>query len=149
MNSFSTSLEFQTSGRGIYPIEERLRQVTNRLPPGATGTVTLWIRHTSASLIVSENADPDVLTDLETVLAQLLPDGDPRYTHRLEGPDDMAAHLRSVLTQTSLVIPVVRGKLDLGQWQTIYLWEHRYAPHRRTVSVVWLGTVPVGSESTR
>ena len=140
MDVANQTLSFRTNGRGIFSIAEDVQNWLNTIPGRPTGTVTLWIRHTSASLIVSENADPDVLMDLETVLADLLPDGDPRYRHRMEGPDDMAAHLRSVLTQTSLVVPIIEGKLALGTWQTIYLWEHRYEAHTRVISLIFTGT---------
>ena len=94
----------------------------------------------SASLIVSENADPDVLRDLEMYFSQLVPDGDPRYLHTDEGPDDMPSHVRSALTLTSVSIPVSDGRLDLGTWQAVYLWEHRHAPHRRRVSLTVQGS---------
>ncbi len=99
-----------------------------------TGLCTLFVRHTSASLIIQENADPDVLADLETFLAKLVPEGS-FYRHSAEGPDDMPAHIRSVLTQTSLQIPVMNGRLALGTWQGIYLWEHRHRGHQRDVVV--------------
>jgi secondary thiamine-phosphate synthase enzyme len=99
-----------------------------------TGLCTLFVRHTSASLIIQENADPDVLADLETFLAKLVPEGG-FYRHSAEGPDDMPAHIRSVLTQTSLQIPVMNGRLALGTWQGIYLWEHRHRGHQRDVVV--------------
>ncbi len=99
------------------------------------GLCHLFIRHTSASLIVCENADPAVRHDLETFMAKLSPDGDPTFTHRQEGEDDMAAHIRSVITQTEMSVPVVDGLLALGTWQGIYLWEHRTAPHQRQVIV--------------
>jgi len=95
----------------------------------------LFIAHTSASLIICENADPDVRVDLETFMSELVPDGDRRYRHTAEGPDDMSAHVRSILTCSSLSIPITRGRLALGTWQGIYLYEHRTAPHRRRVLV--------------
>lgn len=107
-----------------------------------SGLCTVFVHHTSASLIISENADPDVRTDLEAFLTRLVPDGDPRYIHDAEGPDDMAAHVRSVLTATSLSVPVAAGRADLGTWQGIYLWEHRYAGHTRRVTVTILGVAP-------
>jgi secondary thiamine-phosphate synthase enzyme len=93
----------------------------------------------SASLIICENADPTVRSDLETFIAKLVPDGDPMFEHDDEGPDDMPAHVRSVLTQTSIGIPIERGALALGTWQGLYLWEHRTAPHRRRITVTILG----------
>ncbi|MFZ5475261.1 MAG: secondary thiamine-phosphate synthase enzyme YjbQ [Myxococcota bacterium] len=95
----------------------------------------MFVQHTSASLLVQENADADVRADLEDWLARLAPDGDPRYRHDAEGPDDMASHLRSAVTQTSLTVPVAGGRLALGRWQAIYLYEHRTAPHARHLVV--------------
>ncbi|RME22311.1 MAG: YjbQ family protein [Deltaproteobacteria bacterium] len=103
------------------------------------GLCHLFIHHTSASLVIQENADPDVLADLEAVLSRLVPDGDPIYRHVDEGPDDMPAHVKAALTATSLMIPVRGGKLDLGTWQGIYLWEHRNRGGRRRVTVSLLG----------
>ncbi len=99
----------------------------------------MWIQHTSASLIVCENADPTVRRDLEAFAARLVPDGDRLFQHTDEGPDDMPAHVRSVLTQTSIGIPIVEGDLALGTWQGLYVWEHRTAPHRRRVIVSVIG----------
>ncbi len=104
------------------------------------GLCTLFVHHTSASLLISENADPDVIGDLERFMGRLVPDGDPIYRHTAEGPDDMASHVRSVLTATTLSIPMTRGRLDLGTWQGIYLWEHRHRPHRRRLSVTIVGS---------
>ena len=103
------------------------------------GLVNVFVQHTSCSLMITENADPDVRRDLETVFARLAPDGDPAYRHDLEGDDDMAAHARSVLSGASLTIPVGDGRLLLGTWQGIYLWEHRTASHTRRVVVTVLG----------
>lgn len=97
------------------------------------GLLNLFIQHTSASLIITENADPDVRRDLESFFEKLVKDGDPLFRHDAEGPDDMPAHIRSALTQTSINIPIRNGKLALGTWQGIFLYEHRYAPHRRRV----------------
>jgi secondary thiamine-phosphate synthase enzyme len=102
------------------------------------GLCNVFLVHTSASLIIGENADPSVRRDLEAFLARLVPDGDPSYEHDAEGPDDMPSHIRAVLTQSSLVIPVVDGELGLGTWQGLYLWEHRTAAHQRRIIVtVW------------
>jgi secondary thiamine-phosphate synthase enzyme len=101
--------------------------------------VTLFVRHTSASLIVQENADPDVRADLDRFMARLVPDGDPLFRHRDEGPDDMPAHVRAALTATQLGIPLAGGRLVLGTWQAIYLWEHRARPHRRDVAIHLIG----------
>lgn len=103
------------------------------------GLVNVFVQHTSCSLMITENADPDVQRDLETIFARLAPDGDPAYRHDLEGDDDMAAHARSVLSGASLTIPVGDGRLLLGTWQGIYLWEHRTASHARRVVVTVLG----------
>ena len=104
-----------------------------------TGLLTLHLRHTSASLLIQENADPEVQRDFERFFARLVPDGDPLFRHTCEGPDDMSAHIRSALTATSLSIPLVEGRLALGLWQGIYLYEHRTAPHRRTIVAHLLG----------
>jgi secondary thiamine-phosphate synthase enzyme len=103
------------------------------------GLATVFVHHTSASLVIQENASPEVPVDLETFLGGLVPDGDRRYRHVDEGPDDMSAHVRSVLTSTSLGIPVAGGRLDLGTWQGVWLWEHRTTRHERRVSVVVVG----------
>lgn len=105
------------------------------------GVCTVFLQHTSAALILCENADPDVRRDLETILARLAPDGDPAYRHDTEGPDDMAAHARSMLTSTSVTLPVGEGRLMLGTWQGIYLFEHRTSPHARSVVVTVIGEV--------
>ncbi|MEA3412105.1 MAG: secondary thiamine-phosphate synthase enzyme YjbQ [Pseudomonadota bacterium] len=126
------SISIATRGRGTHDIT---RDVC-RFVSGAgvdTGLCHLFVRHTSASLIVCENADPVVREDLERFMASVCPDGDPRFRHTAEGPDDMPAHVRSVLTQTELTLPVADGRCDLGTWQGVYLWEHRTRPHRRTV----------------
>ena len=99
------------------------------------GLCTVFVRHTSASLLIQENADPAVLADLEHWLAKWVVDGDPLFTHGAEGPDDMAAHIRSALTQTSISVPYTNHQLMLGTWQGIYLWEHRYAPHTRELAI--------------
>ncbi|HSG76843.1 MAG TPA: secondary thiamine-phosphate synthase enzyme YjbQ [Burkholderiales bacterium] len=132
------SLNFRTRGRGTTDITAEVGQVV-RDAGVRTGLCNVFLRHTSASLILCENAAPAVRQDLETILARLAPDGDPAYAHDDEGPDDMAAHARSVLTASSLQIPVAEGRLALGTWQGIYLWEHRHAPHSRNVVVTVLG----------
>jgi secondary thiamine-phosphate synthase enzyme len=103
------------------------------------GLLTLHVRHTSASLIVQENADPQVLTDLQNFLDRLVPHGDRLYRHTAEGPDDMPAHVRAALTSTTLSLPVLDGRPALGTWQAIYLWEHRDHPHRRRIALHLLG----------
>lgn len=104
-----------------------------------SGLATLHLRHTSASLLIQENADPSVKTDFETFFSKLVPDGDPMYVHDSEGEDDMPSHIRTALTTVNLSIPILRGSLALGTWQGIYLWEHRYRGHRRQVVVHLLG----------
>lgn len=131
-------LEFPTSGRGTRDITRAVAEVVHASGV-RVGIVHVFVRHTSCSLTITENADPDVRRDLETILARLAPDGDRAYRHDLEGPDDMSAHVRSVLTDTALTIPVGDGALLLGTWQGIYLWEHRTAPQRRSVVVTVLG----------
>ena len=128
------SLTVQTDGRGAYDLSHDVQRLV-RQSGVATGICHVFIRHTSASLMISENADPAVLRDLETFMARNVPDGDPMFTHTAEGPDDMPAHVRSVLTQSDLSIPVSDGRCALGTWQGIYLWEHRHAPHTRQVVV--------------
>lgn len=125
-------IECRTKGRGLYELTDRVQE---HVSAGADGMCNVFIHHTSASLIITENADPEVHRDLERLISRLVPDGDPLFRHVTEGPDDMPAHVRSVLTQTSLAIPVEGGRLALGAWQGIYLWEHRTAPHRRRVTV--------------
>ncbi|MFP2963380.1 secondary thiamine-phosphate synthase enzyme YjbQ [Myxococcus sp. 1LA] len=99
------------------------------------GLCTVFLHHTSASLLLCENADPDVRRDLESFFSRLVKDGDPLFVHDAEGPDDMPAHVRTVLTQNALNIPVKDGRADLGTWQGVYVWEHRTSPHRRRVTV--------------
>lgn len=127
-----------TKGRGTYDVTQLVHDVVTA-SRAREGLATVWIAHTSASLIVSENADPDVRRDLEAFLARLVPDGDPLFVHTAEGDDDMPAHVRSVLTQTSIGLPIHDGNLELGVWQGLYLWEHRMAPHTRKVTVTILG----------
>jgi secondary thiamine-phosphate synthase enzyme len=128
----------ETSGRGTYDITRQVQDIVDEAGI-TTGLCHLFIRHTSASLILCENADPDVRRDLETFMLRIVPDGAPDFLHVSEGPDDMPAHVRSVLTQSDLNIPVRSGRCALGTWQGIYLWEHRHAPHRRTVIVTVSG----------
>lgn len=130
----TTTLEIPTSGRGLMDITE---QVARAVAQSAIddGLCTLFVQHTSASLTIQENADPDVCRDLEAFLRRLVPEGDPLWTHTAEGPDDMPVHVRSALTQTHLSIPVMRGRLALGTWQGIYLWEHRRRGSTRRVLV--------------
>ena len=133
-----TILHFSTAGRGTKNITSAISEAV--ADSGIKcGLAHVFVQHTSCSLTITENADPDVRHDLETVIARLVPDGDPAYRHNDEGPDDMAAHARSVLTDTGLMVPVGSGCLMLGTWQGIYLWEHRSGPQRRAVVVTVLG----------
>jgi secondary thiamine-phosphate synthase enzyme len=127
-----------TRGRGLYEITDEVRAWVRGCAIGQ-GLLTLHVRHTSASLVVQENADPQVQRDLERFLARLVPDGDGIFRHTSEGPDDMPAHVRSTLTSTTLSLPVAGGSPALGTWQGIYLYEHRTAPHRRRVAAHLIG----------
>lgn len=133
----SSRLSVQTSGRGFLDLTGEIAGFVN--DAGATeGMVTLFIRHTSASLTIQENADPSVLEDLTTALDRLAPE-DAGWSHDTEGPDDMPAHIKTVLTATSLQVPVLDGELALGTWQAIYLIEHRARPHRREIVLQFAG----------
>ena len=127
-------IEVAASGPGLHEITDAVQQVVAAAGLGE-GLCTVFIRHTSASLTVQENADPSARRDLEAFLARLVPEGDPHYTHTLEGPDDMPAHIRAALTDTSLSIPVLGGRLALGTWQGLFLWEHRHRGGPRTLAV--------------
>jgi secondary thiamine-phosphate synthase enzyme len=135
---FQTEIELETKGRGTYDITGHVAEAV-RGAQVTTGLCHLFATHTSASLVICENADPAVRRDLETFMADVAPDGDPRFVHTAEGPDDMPAHVRSVLTQTELTIPIRAGRLALGTWQGVYLWEHRLSAHRRRVLVTIQG----------
>ena len=132
------SIRIATKGRGFTDITSRVAEVV-AASGIRTGLCTVFIHHTSASLVVNENADPDVRGDLERYMSRLVSDGDPIFRHIEEGPDDMSAHVRSVLTATSLNLPVAGGRCDLGTWQGIYLWEHRKSKHSRRVSITVVG----------
>src|SRR5262249_39430308 len=125
-------------GRGFYEFTDDVAKWIAR-NQFQTGLLTLHIRHTSASLLIQENADPDVRRDLETFFERLVKDGDRRFIHTTEGGDDMPAHIRTALTPTNLSIPVGHGRLTLGTWQGIYLWEHRRIPHSRKISAHFIG----------
>lgn len=128
------NLLIQTPGRGFVEISADLRGLVSGSGMDA-GLCRCFVHHTSASLVIMENADPSVLTDLEKFMSRLVPDGDPLFSHTAEGPDDMSAHVRTALTHTDLAVPVRDGALDLGTWQGVYLWEHRARPHRRRITV--------------
>ena len=134
----STTFTVETRGRGLVEFTRPVSQWVAR-SGFETGLLTLFVRHTSASLLVQENADPDVRADLDRFFARLVPDGDPLFRHVDEGPDDMPSHVRSALTHVQLSIPVADGRLVLGTWQGVYLWEHRHRPHRREVAAHLLG----------
>jgi secondary thiamine-phosphate synthase enzyme len=127
-----------TRGRGFYEITREVAAWLREAGAG-DGLVTLHIQHTSASLLIQENADPEVRRDLERFFARLVPDGDALFRHTLEGPDDMPAHVRTALTAVNLSIPVRAGRMALGTWQGIYVWEHRQEPHRRVVVGHYVG----------
>jgi len=127
-------IRVSTRGRGTYDVTDAVRRIVEDADVAA-GLCHLFIQHTSASIILCENADPDVRRDLETFMADLAPDGDSRFIHTMEGPDDMPAHVRTVLTQSQLSIPIRDHRLALGTWQGIYLWEHRAAAHQRNIIV--------------
>jgi secondary thiamine-phosphate synthase enzyme len=135
---YQSTLTFDTFGRGSRDITAAVADVVARAGIRC-GLAHVFVQHTSCSLLITENADPDVRHDLETILRRLAPDGDPAYQHDTEGPDDMAAHARTMLTSTGVTVPVGGGRLLLGTWQGIYLWEHRVAEHRRHVVVTVLG----------
>lgn len=125
-------LTISTAGRGTYDLTASVQDFVANAGIN-TGMCHVFIRHTSASLIVCENADPNVMVDLETFMQRLVPDGDPMFTHVDEGPDDMPAHVRNILTQSDLNVPIKGGCCALGTWQGIFLWEHRHAPHTRKI----------------
>lgn len=131
-------LEVATRGRGLFMFTREVERFLSE-HGCREGLLTLFIQHTSASLLVQENADPDVRADLERFFAKLVKDGDPMFEHTIEGPDDMPSHVRAALTQTQVTIPVHGGRLALGTWQGLYVYEHRHAGHRRHVVVHFLG----------
>ena len=134
LGQHAEELSVSTRGRGVYEIT---REVDGLVSASGfkTGLLTLHVRHTSASLLIQENADPSVRTDLESIFSRLAPDADPVYEHNYEGDDDMSAHIRTALTSVNLNIPISGGSMVLGTWQGVYLWEHRTHPHTRRVHV--------------
>lgn len=138
MKQFSHLLTVETRGKGLYDFTHSVAAWL-RACQVDTGLLTLFVQHTSASLTVQENADPDVVRDLNDFFSRLAPENDPRYRHTLEGPDDMPAHIRSALTLTQLSVPVSGGRMMLGTWQGIYLFEHRARAHRRSVALHLIG----------
>lgn len=131
-------LSFHTRGRGTQNISREVNQLVQDSGM-QQGLANLFVQHTSASLILCENADPTVRTDLESFFSRLTPDGDPLYQHTDEGPDDMSAHTRTILTDSSLTLPFSEGQLLLGTWQGIFLWEHRTRPHQRQLILTLYG----------
>lgn len=138
MHQLSHQISLKTNGRRLYDITP---DVTRWVQQSGmqTGVLTLYIQHTSASLLINENYDSDVLVDMEAFFARLVPDGDALFIHTVEGPDDMPAHVRTALTQTSLSIPLLEGRVALGQWQGIFLYEHRLISHSRRVLLHLIG----------
>jgi secondary thiamine-phosphate synthase enzyme len=138
MKALHETLSIRTRGKGTYEITDGVEKIV-RASGVTTGTATAFVRHTSASLVIYENADPSARADLHAWLEKIAPENDPDYTHTLEGPDDSTSHLRMAITRTSEVIPIAAGRLTLGTWQGIFLIEHRRAPHNRQVDVVAMG----------
>lgn len=138
MNSYHHTLQLATRGKGLYPFT---REVAKWLASTGvqSGLLTVFVQHTSASLVIQENADSDVVLDLADFFERLAPEDDPRYRHTTEGSDDMPAHIRAALTQTSLSIPVIDGRMAFGTWQRVYLFEHRSASYRRSVVLQLMG----------
>jgi len=128
------TLSIRTHGRGLHEVTREVAEVV-RASAAEEGLCTVFLRHTSASLLVQENADPSARHDLEAFFDRLVPDGDPLYTHVAEGPDDMPSHVRAALTATSIAIPIARGRLALGTWQGLYVFEHRTRGHERSLAV--------------
>ena len=138
MKFHTHTLEIATRGKGLYPLTRDVAKWVSSTGV-QSGLLTLFMQHTSASLVIQENADPDVVLDLADFFERLVPEKDPRYRHTTEGPDDMPSHIRSALTQTHLSIPVVEGRMALGTWQGIYLFEHRTSAQRRSVVAQLMG----------
>jgi secondary thiamine-phosphate synthase enzyme len=138
MRQLTHHISIQAKGRRIYDITPQVLDWANKSGL-QTGMLTLYIQHTSASLMINENYDPEVLVDMERFFERLVPDGDPLFIHTAEGPDDMPAHVRTALTQTSLSIPMLDGKVALGTWQGVFLYEHRLASHTRKVLLHLIG----------
>lgn len=138
MQQFTQQIQVPTRGRKIYDITPQVVAWVKQCNL-STGLLTLYIQHTSASLLINENYDRDVLVDLEAFFNRLVPDGDPLFIHTIEGPDDMPAHVRTALTQTHLSIPIINGAAALGQWQGIFLYEHRHMPATRKVLLHAIG----------
>jgi secondary thiamine-phosphate synthase enzyme len=134
----STTITVPTRGKGLYPFTKAVEDWISK-KRFTEGVLTLFIQHTSCSLVVQENADPDVTLDLRDFFERLVPESGAGYRHTIEGPDDMTSHIRSALTQTSLSIPLISGKLALGTWQGLYVFEHRSHPHQRRIVMQFIG----------
>ena len=134
MNQYQKALKIKTTAKSLHKITAKIEAIVAESGI-ETGLCNIFVRHTSASLVIQENADPDVLRDLSNFFAKLVPEDSSLYIHNTEGPDDMPAHIRSALTHTSEQIPIARGRLVLGTWQGIYLWEHRQYSHQREIVV--------------
>ena len=132
MRQFTHQLHIATRGKGLYDFTREIERWLAQCPTD-TGLLTVFCQHTSASLVIQENADPDVVADLADFLTRLVPEDTRLYRHTAEGPDDMTSHIRAALTQTQLSIPIHKGKLALGTWQGVYLFEHRARPHHRSI----------------
>ena len=135
---FQQQLNFSTNGRSTTNITQQIQQLVAQSGI-QIGTCHVFVQHTSASLMLCENADPDVQIDMETYMQHIVPDGDAMFLHQDEGPDDMSAHIRTVLTNPDVTMPVTDGRCDLGVWQGLFLWEHRTHPHQRQVIVTVQG----------
>ena len=138
MKTYQDDLQLDTRGRGTYEISRGVARIVEASGI-TTGLCHVFVHHTSASLTLCENADPSVRRDLEGFMARLVPDGDPHYEHSLEGADDMAAHIRSILSKMDLTIPVSNGRSGLGTWQGVFVWEHRSHPHQRRITITVQG----------
>lgn len=134
MNQYQTALRIKTTPKSLHKITAKIEAIVAESGI-TTGLCNIFVRHTSASLVIQENADPDVLKDLSNFFAKLVPEDSTRYIHNAEGPDDMPAHIRSALTHTSEQIPISNGRLVLGTWQGVYLWEHRQYSHQREIVI--------------
>ena len=138
MSAYSAEFNLRTQGKGTYEITDEVARAVS-VAGVETGTVTVFVQHTSASLVIMENADPSARTDLEAFFDHLVPEDTPYFIHTYEGPDDMPSHIRMALTRSSEVIPVIKGRMTLGTWQGIFLFEHRRASHTRQISLVVQG----------
>ena len=147
MRVYSANFSLSTRGKGTYEITEKVESAV-RESGVVAGTVTIFVRHTSCSLIIMENADPTARRDLEKFFERLVPEDTPYFEHTAEGADDSTSHIRSVLTRSSEVIPIADGRMQLGTWQGVFLFEHRRAPHHREVALSIIGdTIDTHSDS--